>query len=57
VWLTVAGDRLGLSVLSQSFVGGLAAEAAVGPVVVVVVLRFPELLVEQAGVVLDNALE
>jgi hypothetical protein len=35
----------------------LAAEAAVGPVVVVVVLPFPQLLVEQAGVVLDNVVE
>jgi hypothetical protein len=35
----------------------LAAEATVRPVVVVVVLPFFEFLVEQAGVVLDDAVE
>ena len=36
---------------------GLAAKPAVGPVVVVVVLPFLEFLVEQAGVVLNDAVE
>jgi hypothetical protein len=35
----------------------LAAEPAVGSVVVVVVLPFPEFLIEQAGVVLDDTVE
>lgn len=39
-----------------SFVGSLASEASVGLVVVVVVLPFLEFLVEQAGVVLDDAI-
>jgi hypothetical protein len=35
----------------------LAAESAVGPVVVVVVLPFLEFLVKQAGVVFDDTVE
>jgi hypothetical protein len=35
----------------------LASEAAVGPVVVVVVLPLPEFLVKQAGVVFDDTVE
>ena len=43
--------------LPEAFVGGLAAEAAVGPMVVVEVLPLLEALVEQVGVVDDDALE
>ena len=43
--------------LQQAFVGCLAAEAAMGPIVVVEVLPFLELVVEQLGVVDDDALE
>lgn len=53
----MAGDRLGLCLLLQSFVWGLAAKSAVGPVVVVVVLPLLEFLVEQAGVVFDDTVE
>jgi hypothetical protein len=49
--------RLGLGLLQLSFVGGLAAESAVGPVVVVVVLPFLEFLAEQASVVLGDTVE
>src|SRR5215469_4713278 len=41
--------------LEQSFVGGLAAEAAVRPMVVAEVLPFLEAVVEQLGVVDDHA--
>jgi hypothetical protein len=53
------GDRLrlGLGFLLGAFVGGLAAEAAVGAMVVVVVLPFMELVVEDLGVVADDAVE
>ena len=54
LWLR-RGLLLGL--LFDSFVGGLAAEAAVGAVVVVVVLPFLELVVEDLGVVDDDAVE
>jgi hypothetical protein len=37
--------------LLESFIGGLAVEAAVGAVVVVEVLPFPQLVVEHLGVV------
>jgi hypothetical protein len=43
--------------LAAPFVGGLAAEAAMGAMVVVEVLPFLELVVEQLGVVDDDALE
>ena len=55
--LTLAGDRLGLGLLYQSFVGCLAAEAAVGSVIVVVVLPLPEFVVEETGVVFDDTVE
>src|SRR5512132_728899 len=47
------GDRLhpGLGALLESFIGRLAAQAAVGAVVVVEVLPFPQLVVEDLGVV------
>src|SRR5829696_8405604 len=41
----------GLGSLLESFIGRLAAEAAVGPVVVVEVLPLAELVVEELGVV------
>jgi hypothetical protein len=43
--------------LEQSFVGGLAAEAAVRPMVVVEVLPFLEAVVQQLGVVDEDAFE
>ena len=46
-----------MGLLSESLVGGLAAEAAVGSVVVVVVLPLAELVVEQVGVVDDDPVE
>src|SRR5262245_16101324 len=45
------GGRCCCCLLPQSFVGGLAAEAAVRPMVVVEVLPLLELVVEQGGVV------
>src|SRR5215211_8779499 len=41
----------GLGALLESFIGGLAAQAAVGPVVVVEVLPLAQLVVEDLGVV------
>jgi hypothetical protein len=49
----VGGDGF----LEQALVGGLAAEAAVRPIVVVEVLPFLEFVVEQLGVVDEDAFE
>jgi hypothetical protein len=43
--------------LQQAFLGGLAAEAAVGPMVVAEVLPLLELVVEQLRVVDDDSFE
>jgi hypothetical protein len=43
--------------LLEAFVGYLAAEGAVGPMVVVEVLPLLQLVVEQLGVVDDDAFE
>src|SRR5215469_16560808 len=51
----LGGRSCGL--LLEAFVGGLAAEGAVGPMVVVEGLPLGELVVEQSGVVDDDALE
>lgn len=48
---------LGLCFLSESLIGGLAVEAAVGAMVVVVVLPFFEFGVEDVDVVDDDAVE
>ena len=47
----------GLGSLLESLIGGLAVEAAVGPVVVVEVLPLAELVVEHLGVVDHDPLE
>jgi hypothetical protein len=47
----------GLGLLSEPLVGCLPAEASVGAMVVVVVLPFLELVVEDLGVVDDHAVE
>jgi hypothetical protein len=51
------GLHPGLGSLPESFIGRLAAQAAVGAVVVVEVLPFLELVVEHLGVVDDHAVE
>jgi hypothetical protein len=51
------GLHPGLDALLESFIGGLAAEAAVGTVVAVEVLPLAELVVEDLGVVDDHAVQ
>jgi hypothetical protein len=57
VLLTLVDDGLGLGFLQQPLIGCLAGEAAVGSVVVVVVLPFLELVVEGSGVVDHDTIE
>jgi hypothetical protein len=51
------GSRCRGGLLTEAFVGGLAAEAAVGPMVVVEVLPLLELVVKELDVVDNDAFE
>jgi hypothetical protein len=57
VQLTLSGYGPGLGALLESFVGGLAVQAAVGSMVVVEILPLLELVVEHLGVVDHDPLE